>query len=145
MLTKICSACKQIKPLDEFVKNKSKKDGHGSSCKVCKRVYDNNYYKNNPVYAKQVRLWSERKIKENKSFIKNYLLEHPCVDCGNNDIDVLEFDHRHNKTMGIANMVYDGFSVESIKLEITKCDVRCANCHKKRHAIERRRSHSSIG
>jgi hypothetical protein len=32
---KPCSRCKVTKPLDEFVTNRSKKDGHTSHCKAC--------------------------------------------------------------------------------------------------------------
>jgi len=33
--TKRCSKCKQIKPLSEFYKDRSKKDGHQSECRTC--------------------------------------------------------------------------------------------------------------
>ena len=67
-----------------------------------------------------------------------YLLEHPCVDCGENDIRVLEFDHRNpaEKTAAISRMVADRFSVDRIKVEVEKCDVRCANCHRRRSKDE---------
>lgn len=34
-IAKICSHCKQIKPLSEFYKNKSAKDGYQTYCKIC--------------------------------------------------------------------------------------------------------------
>ena len=36
MTTKICSKCKIEKPITEFHKNKSKKDGYGHICKKCR-------------------------------------------------------------------------------------------------------------
>jgi hypothetical protein len=36
LLTKLCFRCKETKPLDEFVKNKSEKSGFSSECKICK-------------------------------------------------------------------------------------------------------------
>jgi hypothetical protein len=64
----------------------------------------------------------------------HYLLEHPCVDCGENDILVLEFDHVDGvKDREISSMI-NRRGWQSILKEISKCEVRCANCHKRRHA-----------
>ena len=64
----------------------------------------------------------------------NYLTQHACVDCGEKDVRTLEFDHNNpdEKTKNIAKML--SFSWKAIQLEIAKCVVRCANCHKKRTA-----------
>ncbi len=134
---KRCCSCGELKQLEEFVKNRSKKDGIGSSCKVCKRIYDNNYYKENPKYRKDVRKHKEAKVLILKDHVYNYLLKHPCIDCGNTDVRVLEFDHVKPKLEGVAFIVSNGWSIESLKEEIDKCEVRCANCHKIRHAKER--------
>lgn len=62
--------------------------------------------------------------------IKNYLLENPCIDCGETDIVVLQFDHvRGSKRASITKMVKDDLSIDTIFKEIAKCEVRCANCH----------------
>lgn len=62
-----------------------------------------------------------------------YLLVNPCVDCGEADPRCLEFDHRDraSKSSTIAKMIQNGASVVKIDSEILKCDVRCANCHRK--------------
>lgn len=52
-----------------------------------------------------------------------------CVDCGNTDIRVLEFDHTGNKTMGVGTLVRGGWSLQRIKDEISNCEIRCKNCH----------------
>jgi hypothetical protein len=65
-----------------------------------------------------------------------YLLEHPCVDCGEPDPLVLDFDHRDpsKKHRGVAQMMSGTTSWAKIQEEIQKCDVRCANCHRRRTA-----------
>lgn len=73
----------------------------------------------------------------NRNFILQYLSTHPCVDCNNTNIIVLEFDHHTNKSYDISNLVSKGYSIAAIQVEIDKCDVRCANCHRIKTAKER--------
>jgi hypothetical protein len=63
-----------------------------------------------------------------------HLLTHPCVDCGQSDIRVLDFDHiRGKKINNISHMVRRGNTKwKIVEDEIAKCEVRCANCHRKR-------------
>jgi hypothetical protein len=41
---KTCPKCQQSKPLEEFVKDKRRKDGHGTYCLLCVREYANALY-----------------------------------------------------------------------------------------------------
>lgn len=53
-----------------------------------------------------------------------------CVDCGNLDIRVLEFDHvRGRKLANLATLVQRESPLHVIAEEIAKCEVRCRNCH----------------
>jgi hypothetical protein len=66
-----------------------------------------------------------------QQFVLAYLVEHPCVDCENSDIRVLDFDHvRGEKRKGVSKMINQGFPTNTIAAEIEKCEVRCANCHR---------------
>lgn len=71
-----------------------------------------------------------------KAKVLEYLATHPCQDCGEPDPIVLEFDHRDQsaKVDSVARLVNDCKSWETVLEEIQKCDVRCANCHKRRTA-----------
>lgn len=70
--------------------------------------------------------------KRNKDFLKEYLSEHPCVDCGEDDVIVLEFDHvKDEKVLEVTRGANRGWSLNKIKEEINKCEIRCANCHRR--------------
>ena len=70
--------------------------------------------------------------------LHSYLSSHPCVDCGERDIRCLEFDHRDRATKSstIALMMRRKTAWSVILREIDKCEVRCANCHRKKTAAE---------
>ncbi|MFY3742241.1 MAG: hypothetical protein HMLIMOIP_002705 [Candidatus Nitrosomirales archaeon] len=75
--------------------------------------------------------WQKANREKKKQLLWNYLLEHPCIDCGMANPIVLEFDHvRGIKKFEIGKAVTgSGRSWETILTEIAKCDVRCRNCH----------------
>jgi hypothetical protein len=68
-----------------------------------------------------------------RAFINTYLKANPCVDCGETNIIVLEFDHIGNdKHFSISDVTRLGYGMPKLKAEIAKCEVRCANCHRKK-------------
>ena len=67
-----------------------------------------------------------------------------CVDCGESNILALEFDHLRDKLFNVPRGIYDEYSVAKMQREIRKCEVVCANCHRRR-TIARRRAKSSRG
>lgn len=62
-------------------------------------------------------------------FVYDYLLAHPCVDCGQTNILALQFDHVRGKKLGNISYLVLKHSIRIIKDEIAKCDVVCASCH----------------
>ena len=71
-----------------------------------------------------------------RELICDYLAIHPCVDCGEMDIVVLEFDHiRGNKIMAVGHLIGKA-STKRLEEEMAKCVVRCANCHRRKTAKE---------
>lgn len=128
---KKCSICKIEKDEDGFNWRDKSKGMRQSCCRECKKIIQKKYYKDNKesynlVTRKSRNLRKFRALKE----IKSYLLCHPCVDCGNDDIRVLYFDHvRYKKFRNVMDMVHEGFGWEKISEEINKCEVRCSNCH----------------
>ena len=65
-------------------------------------------------------------------FIRNHLMNSSCVDCGEDDLVVLEFDHVGMKTGDVCRLAVSGCSLRRLKSEIDECEVRCANCHRAR-------------
>lgn len=59
-----------------------------------------------------------------------------CRYCNEREIVCLEFHHRdhHTKIGSISRMIRDSLPKEMIVAEIEKCDLLCANCHRKLHA-----------
>lgn len=69
--------------------------------------------------------------------IIEYLRCHPCVDCGERNVIVLDFDHvRGKKEFNIGTSVSSRKCWTKIEEEIKKCDVRCANCHRIKTCID---------
>lgn len=132
---KICTRCKIEKSLTEFnfkIKSLNKLSAH---CKECSRSYIKNHYNNNKdYYLKKARKRNLKIRDEVREFVRQYLKKHPCVDCGEEDILVLEFDHLHDKLLSISKMISGYNHLEQVKLEIAKCEVRCANCHRRKTA-----------
>jgi len=69
---------------------------------------------------------------------------HPCVDCGECDPIVLQFDHTRGKKFNIGDAGRKGLSLPVVLREISKCEVRCANCHQRKTARDFALSSSPI-
>lgn len=84
--------------------------------------------------------YSMSKRVERRENIKRKMMEfyvqNPCVDCGETDPRVLDFDHISNKKHNVSTLLRKEYSWDSILEEANKCEVRCANCHRKKTAIE---------
>lgn len=130
---KKCSKCKEEKSIEDFPKRAKSKDGLASVCKVCKRAYDNAHYKANPYRREYIRENSRKHVQVCQRWVLAYLQTHPCVDCDESDVVVLEFDHRGDKHDSVSMLVRAG-NLQKVQTEVTKCDVRCANCHRRKTA-----------
>jgi len=67
-----------------------------------------------------------------------FLSNKACLDCGEKDPIVLEFDHRssRHKFKMVAKMLSGHYSWQSVEREIKKCEIRCANCHRRKTYIQ---------
>ncbi len=132
---KICGLCKKKKKLENFnFKNKTK-NIRNARCTECTRQSIRNHYSvHTDYYLKKAKLRNQRLRIEVKKYIYEYLSEHHCVDCGESDIIVLEFDHIKDKTKDVSLLARNA-TVKIIREEINKCEVRCANCHRRKTAL----------
>lgn len=131
---KVCSKCKRTLPNTSF-NWKIQKVKLSYHCKECSRAYVKDHYKNNRSYYLKKAKARNTKIKnEACEYVAGYLKTHPCVDCGQKDILVLEFDHRDkaSKIIEVSRIIRGFGSLKKLSEEVAKCDVRCANCHRRK-------------
>lgn len=131
---KICCRCREFKSDEAFKSH--------PYCSECRSLYERTRYQR--VYVSRKKAHDRVKRYRSKSkdiayrFIYDHLSTHPCLDCGESDVVVLEFDHvRGEKTMSISTMLKTLCYPKALPLlsaEIDKCDVRCCNCHRRRTA-----------
>ena len=132
-MKKICSGCGKERDAEQDFNWRHKERGiRQTRCKYCQSQVSKQHYKNNKQsYFDRVRTREVLVIEDNQKKLVDYLHHHPCIDCGQTDFRVLEFDHvRGNKSNNIARMMGQGFSWSTIKAEIAKCEIRCVNCHR---------------
>lgn len=126
---KLCPCCGSSKDESEYNK---KRAGLQPYCKLCQRNRARKQYLEN----KEQQLKTIRKGKKaRQATSREYILElfkGGCVDCGITDPEVLEWDHLRDKEQLISKLLAEGPSKARLDKELAKCDLVCANCHKKR-------------
>ena len=136
--TRRCYDCGETKPVGAFAFANKAKGTRQGRCRACHAVYRRGHYlRNRSTYIRQEVARIKRYRQENRPLLREYLRAHPCVDCGETDIVVLDFDHRDPARKRYAVTVLAVHKPWPRVLdEIAKCDVRCANCHRRRTAFQ---------
>src|SRR2546423_12537917 len=134
---KTCTRCQKSQALSNFnFKNRERGILH-PHCRSCSRTYAKSHYaRNTSYYTEKAKIRNRSVRRESQQRLLSYLSIHPCVDCGESDPVVLDFDHREirSKRDNIADMLKRRLSWLKIESELEKCSVRCANCHRRRTA-----------
>ena len=134
---KICTKCKKEKLIDQFNFRVKSIGLRQYQCIECTRAFVRSHYeRNKDYYLKKARKRNSEKRLEAQNYIRSYLLKHPCADCGETDATVLEFDHHGEKFKEVAELIRGRYTLPTVKEEVEKCDVRCANCHRRKTAKE---------
>lgn len=132
-MEKECTTCKQVKNLSEYHDSPLSKDGKNTQCRDCINKKNRARYQTSPEERKRKADDKKRYLQINRAFVYDYLSTHSCIDCGEVDPVVLEFDHIANKIAPVSEMI-TRVGLTKLKEEINKCEVRCANCHRRKTA-----------
>jgi len=126
-------------PASDFPRNRARRDGLGSLCRRCKHETDRRYWRGNADRLTPLRASQKRVRRDDvRRLVTTHLRAHPCVDCGESDPVVLDFDHAQGrKSANVSALAADGYAWPIIAAEIAKCVVRCANCHRRHEARKR--------
>ena len=114
--------------------NAGRRDGVQSYCVPCQREYQNEHYRRS---AERYRARAGIRNQQRRARVRRIIREakdRPCADRGRRfPVFVMDFDHRSGtrKRFNIGAVALAGRDDErSLRDEIGKCDVLCANCHR---------------
>lgn len=124
---KKCSRCGGYKAAQEYNKFHRSKDGLQPYCRDCQKSH---YRENSDRHKRNVR----RVLKQRKDHLRDIVrkaMSGGCVQCGEKDIRVLEFDHLpgFEKVRTVSEMIRRGVSESVLREEMEKCEVVCSNHH----------------
>jgi hypothetical protein len=130
---------RDFKAVSDFAWRGRARGQRDNMCRPCRSAYHREHYlANKQRYVDQARTRKQALRRERTTYLLGYFALHPCTDCGEDDPVVLEFDH-----LGADTKCFDiGQALsyrkwQSILDEIEKCEVVCANCHRRRTARRR--------
>lgn len=134
---KQCGNCKELRPIENYMtQNGQMKYAH---CSQCRPLLEKQYFENNPDKHSD----RHKTRPSNKKMVDEYtqsLKELGCADCKKYYPDAMEFDHTcapSIKVIDISRIHQVGTSedvLESLKVELSKGEYVCVNCHRKRTA-----------
>lgn len=116
METKVCTRCKEDKPVSDYHCINKKTGYMNPKCKVCSAVEARGYRQ------------------ANRDYVAAYKLSKGCEVCGFEVVHHCQLDLHHidpsTKTYKGSHKSYDaGWSKVRIDAELKKCIVICKNCH----------------
>lgn len=151
-MEKKCPTCQITKPVKEFesrikycldchrIRNKKWREENRE--KWLESLGNYNKKRNQPGYETRQKIrrkkWKPRVVgTQHISKARQFLLEikkqSKCAKCGEGDYRCLHFHHVLPKRWAISTMATSGFKIRTIKNEMKRCIVLCANCHAKEH------------
>ncbi len=145
MAYKCCTRCRKKKSESEFNFSNKATGKRQAECRMCSREYGRCLYHLDIKRGRLSRKISrDRRLAYTRRLYFDYISSRSCVDCGESDPVVLEFDHvRGIKKAPIAKLLSSSWS--TILAEISKCDLVCSNCHRRRTAFRQGWYRKTVG
>lgn len=135
---KNCNYCGLYLPAEAFNWRNRLLGIRHKTCRNCQHNRQKQWYeKHKDEHKKNVLVRKVSARQEARQFVLDYLSTHPCIQCGESDPIVLEFHHVGGKEREISFMITGGYPIAKIQSEIAKCQVLCANCHRRKTVKER--------
>lgn len=133
-MTKKCTVCSTVKPKSEFNRNKVKSDGLQTRCRDCQKTQNNDGYVNNENRRNSIKATNALNRAYNVKLMRKYKRYCGCQICEEKEPCALDLHHLDpsGKDANPSSLVT--YSTNTMKTEIRKCIVLCANCHRKVHA-----------
>lgn len=133
--TRKCNCCGQVKSLLLDFYRTGYKERRKTICKVCCRKYHNKEYRKSykTINRKYYTILENKRVQENKQKAIE-LFGSKCLDCQKSFPScVYDFHHIDPTTKDKTYIALFGRSWDRIKIELDKCVMLCANCHRIRH------------
>ena len=128
-----CCRCREEKLLSGF--NKKGTTTYQSYCKPCQSEHYKEYYRKN-IDSEKARIIKGKvhRRRASKKYVIHLKDKGVCTACGRRfHHAAMDFDHvEDNKKMSVSHMVNSGYTIKKVQLEIDKCELVCANCHRVR-------------
>ena len=124
--------CGELKPIDDFAWRRRARGQRDNFCRPCRSAYGKEHYAaNRQRYVDQARVRKRALARERTALLIEYFKSHVCVDCGERILSCSSSTISATSRLTWAQAL-PYRSWESILAEIAKCEVVCANCHRRR-------------
>ena len=101
-----------------------------------RKLYMKKYRQENKErFAQHYRDKAKKRRKELRTWFNKYKATLKCSKCSENHPACLDFHHKVSGTKSepISKLVTRGYGKKRLLIEIEKCEILCANCHRKKH------------
>lgn len=133
--TQTCPRCQRDLGVAEFGFRDRQHTRRQSYCRACQNHAWREWYAepaNKERHLALVAARRRRRIQRNRALV-SAAKDRPCEDCGGEfDTEVMDLDHITGEKLGeVSSMIYTA-ATSAVRREIAKCEVVCANCHRRR-------------
>jgi hypothetical protein len=133
-----CTVCKQRKHIKAFGFRDNARGRRDRTCKACVAAASRTAATPQAEVDRNTGQSRGERSRTLQARVWRYLAQHPCIDCGETDPIVLDFDQVEPDSSrdSLYQLVHQGASWSALLSEIGRCDVRCANCRRRRTAAQ---------